>query len=184
MRYLIDGYNLLHAMGVLTGRVGPHGLEKARLALLGRLLALHADDPGCVTVVFDAAKAPPPGAEREQEYKGVHVLFALAEEADDVIEAIIRRESSPRQLTVVSDDRRLKEAARRRQCPALGCLDYLERVSRPPPAAPAGDGPAKPQGVSAEETQRWLKEFADLADDPKLKGWVELEAPPDETGEE
>src|SRR5258708_33923497 len=69
VRYLIDGYNLLHAMGVLTGRVGPHGLEKARLALLGRLLALHADDPSRVTGVFDAAN-PPPGAEREQDYKG------------------------------------------------------------------------------------------------------------------
>ena len=33
--YLIDGYNLLHAMGVLQGRVGPLGLEKARLRLLG-----------------------------------------------------------------------------------------------------------------------------------------------------
>ncbi len=26
MHYLIDGYNLLHAMGALTGRVGPNGL--------------------------------------------------------------------------------------------------------------------------------------------------------------
>jgi hypothetical protein len=177
VRYLIDGYNLLHAMGVLTGRVGPHGLEKARLALLGRLLALHADDPSRVTVVFDAANAPP-GAEREQDYKGLHVLFALREEADDVIEAIIRHESAPRRLAVVSDDRRLKEAARRRHCTALGCLDYLEQTRRPSPPTVA-EGPAKPQGVSAEETRRWLEEFADLGDDPKLKGLVELDAPPE-----
>ena len=143
MRYLIDGYNLLHAMGVLAGRVGPHGLEKARLALLGRLLALHADDPGRVTVVFDAARARA-GAEREQEYNGLHILYALREEADDVIEAIIRRESTPRQLTVVSDDRRLKEAARRRQCPALGCLDYLEQVGRP--TSPPHPCPSPPRG--------------------------------------
>jgi hypothetical protein len=178
MRYLIDGYNLLHAMGVLSGRVGPHGLEKARLALLGRLLHLHAGDPGRVTVVFDAANAPP-GAEREQEYKGVHVLFALREEADDVIEALIRRDSAPRQLTVVSDDRRLKEAARRRQCPSLGCLDYLEHVGRPARRGPTVEVQAKPQAVSAEEARRWLEEFADLADDPKLRGWVELDAPPE-----
>ncbi len=183
MRYLIDGYNLLHAMGVLTGRVGPRGLEKARLALLARLLALNADDPGRVTVVFDAAHARP-GAEREHDHEGIHVLFALQEEADDVIEAIIRRESTPRQLTVVSDDRRLKEAARRRHCAALGCLDYLEQVGRPPrpaSALPAGEAPAKPQGVSAEVARRWLEEFADLADDPKLRGWVELDAPPETT---
>ena len=28
--------------------------------------------------------------------------------------------------------------------------------------------------------QLWMKEFADLADDPKFKGLVEFEAPPDE----
>ena len=37
MRYVIDGYNLLYAMGLVHARMGPHGLEKARLALLGRL---------------------------------------------------------------------------------------------------------------------------------------------------
>jgi len=35
--YLIDGFNLLHGIGVLRARVGPQGLEKARLRLLGLL---------------------------------------------------------------------------------------------------------------------------------------------------
>ena len=82
-----------------------------------------------------------------------------------MIEAIIQRDSTPRQLTIVSDDRRLKEAARRRQCPSLGCLDYLEQVAAAA-RTPAAEGPAKPQGVSAEETRHWLEEFGDLADDP------------------
>ena len=129
MRYVIDGYNLLHAMGVLLGRAGPHRLESARRALLDRILALHGDHAADVTVVFDAAKAPA-RVEAEQDHKGVRVLFALREEADDVIEALIRRDPSPRQLTIVSDDRRLKEAARRRQCVSSGCLDYLEQVGR------------------------------------------------------
>ena len=180
MRYLIDGYNLAHATGDLLGRTErPHGLEKARLALLGRLIALHGDDIGCVTIVFDALNAPP-GAESQQDYKGVHVLYSRHEEADDLIETLILKESSPRQLTIVSDDHRLKDAARRGKCTSVGCLDYLEQAGRPAPTRPIADGSAKPQAVSAEETQRWLAEFADLADDPKLKGWVELEWPPDE----
>jgi len=178
MRYLIDGYNLLHAMGVLLGRVGPHGLEKARLALLGRLIALHGDEIGQVTVVFDARNAPP-GAAPQDEYRGVHILYALHEEADDVIEALIHKETAPRQLTVVSDDHRLKEAARRGRCLAVGCLDYLELARRPAPTPPSADGSAKPQGVSAEEARRWLAEFGDLADDPKLRGWVEMDWPAD-----
>ena len=180
MRYLIDGYNLLHATGDLVGRTErPHGLEKARLALLARLIALHGADVGCVTVVFDALNAPA-GSQPQQDYKGVHVLYALREEADDLIETLIRQESSPRQLTIVSDDHRLKDAARHGKCPSLGCLDYLEQAGRPAPKAPAADGAVKPQAISAEETQQWLAEFGDLVDDPKLKGWVELEWPADE----
>src|ERR1700722_7159284 len=177
MRYLIDGYNLLHATGDRVGRTErPPGLEKARLALLGRLIALHGDDVGCVTVVFDARNAPP-GSESQHDYKGVHILYALREEADALIETLLRKESSPRQLTIVSDDHRLKDAARRGHCASVGCLDYLEQVGRPAPTKHAAEGSAKPQTLSAEETQSWLAEFADLADDPKLKGWVELEWP-------
>src|SRR5262245_54622478 len=65
MFFLIDGYNLLHAMGVLHGRVGPTGLEKARGRLLGLLRGAYAEqEHDHVTVIFDAAKAPP-GADPE-----------------------------------------------------------------------------------------------------------------------
>ena len=40
--------------------------------------------------------------------------------------------------------------------------------------------PSSRRRLSAEETRHWLKEFGDLADDPKFKGLVELESPPDE----
>ena len=50
--YLIDGYNLLHAMGILHGRTGPTGLEKARLGLLGLLKGAYGDEASAVTVVF------------------------------------------------------------------------------------------------------------------------------------
>lgn len=169
MRYLIDGYNLLHAMGLLSGRVGPHGLEKARLALLGRLRGDHGMDAAGVTVVFDASRAPP-GAVSEEYYQGIHIRYALDSEADDVIESLIQHDSTPRKLTVVSDDHRIQQAARHRRCPVLGCMDYLDRTERlrkrkasaPPPQA-------KPEGVSKDEAQHWLREFADLADDPKLR---------------
>lgn len=169
MRYLVDGYNLLHAMGLLAGKAGPHGLEKARLALLGRLLGDHGSDAAAVTVVFDAANAPP-DAVPEEHYQGLHIVYALDGEADDVIELLIQRDAAPRKLTVVSDDRRIQRAAQRRRCPALGCLNYLDRMERqrrrrPPPL----DAAAKPMGVSEEEARHWLREFADLADDPQIR---------------
>jgi hypothetical protein len=170
MFYLIDGYNLLHAMGAMRSRMGPAGLERARGRLLGLLRGALGEEAHHVTVVFDAAHAPP-GAAPQQEHHGIHVRFASREgEADDLIEELIRQASAPKQLAVVSDDHRLQKAAQRRRCTVLGCdafLHSLQRRRRPTPRAP-GEA-AKPEGVSRRETQHWLKEFADLADDPAVK---------------
>ena len=46
MKYLIDGYNLLHALGLLRTRAGPGHLLKARLGLM-RFLATGGIDWLC-----------------------------------------------------------------------------------------------------------------------------------------
>jgi uncharacterized protein len=172
MRYLIDGYNLLHAMGLLHGRTGPHALENARLALLARLCG--ESDAAAMTVVFDAAGAPP-GAADEEDYRDIHIYYARDGSADDVIETLIQREATPSQLTIVSDDHRIQQAGRRRRCPVLGCLDYLVERPAPDRSKPAlPEAPLKPEGASGEELQHWLREFADLANDPR---WREVMGP-------
>jgi predicted RNA-binding protein with PIN domain len=177
MSFLIDGYNLLFTMGVQRSQLGPTGLEKARLRLLGLLRGAYGDEASTVTVVFDAAGARP-GATEVSDYRGIHVHFAVhQQEADDLIEAIIRRDSAPRHLTVVSDDHRIQQAARRRHCTVLGCaayLDWLEQHRRKQPSVP--DSTSKPDSISAEEAEHWLREFADLEHDPGLK---ELSDPPE-----
>ncbi len=171
MFYLIDGYNLLYAMGTLHARTPPDGLERARAALFGFLKGRHGDEAARVTVVFDARRAPR-GAVAEANYQGIQVYFAVGhDEADDLIELLIRRASSPRLLTVISDDHRIQQAGRRRRCPVLGCGDYLALLERRRrrPAAPPRSGDGKPAGVSRAEARLWLGEFAGLADDPALK---------------
>ncbi len=54
MLYLIDGYNLLYAMGGHQRRTGPAGLAWARRRLLSFLKGCYGDDAPAVTVVFDA----------------------------------------------------------------------------------------------------------------------------------
>lgn len=169
--YLIDGYNLLHAMGVLCGPVGPGGLEKARLRLLGLLAGGFGDEARSVTVVFDAARAPP-HADAEQSFRGVQVRFAVRqEEADDLIELLLEEDSAPRRVTLISDDHRLQRAARRRACRVQGCDDFLEwldrhrRDGKPRPA----EEPEKRDKLTEAEMQNWLAEFADLADHPDFK---------------
>jgi predicted RNA-binding protein with PIN domain len=178
MHYLIDGYNLLYAMGVLRGKAGPMGLEKARLRLLGLLRgAFGAAEAARVTVVFDAAGAAP-GATEVQDYQGIQVRFAVRyEEADDLIEYLIGHNSAPRRLSVVSDDRRIQQAARRRRCLVVACdsfLRWLDRHRRDRRARLPQAG-AKPGKLSAAETQRWLDEFADLQDEPHAIELFELD---------
>jgi predicted RNA-binding protein with PIN domain len=166
MPYLIDGYNLLFAVGRLTARSGKGALEASRKWLLVEVVRWHGPEASAVTVVFDASKAPP-GRSGEREHGGVRVLFAQGQTADDVIEELIRDESSPRSLTVVSDDNRIKNAARRRGCDVLGCLDYVERWHQPRPVSESVPQPesAKPDDSTEEEKRRWLDAFKDI-DDP------------------
>jgi hypothetical protein len=173
MRYLIDGYNLLFALGLLTKQTRREAVEPARLRLLDFLHERFGGDAAQVAVVFDAARAPR-HTPAEEYHRGVHVYHALADEADDLIEELIRREPSPQGLTVVSDDRRLRESARRGGCGVLRCLDFVERIAFPaaPPEAPPGERPAKPELPSPRETEEWLREFGDLERDPALRKWL------------
>jgi uncharacterized protein len=183
VRYLIDGYNLLHALGILQGPVGPNGLLKARLGLLGLLSSSYGDEAPEVTVVFDAGRAPP-GAGEEAEYRGIQVRFAVhQQQADDLIESLIEHHSAPRRLVVVSDDHRIREAAARRRCQVWSCFDFAEslknrRARRP---GPTETPETKPQALGQTEREFWLKEFEDLADSPSLRElsepaeWQELE---------
>src|SRR5262245_21736472 len=164
MPYLIDGYNLLFATGRLTPRAGRDALEASRKWLLVEVVRHHAEESSEVTVVFDAAGAPP-GTPTRVRHGAVRAPLARGQTADDLIEELIRDEPAPRSLTVVSDDNRIREAARRRGCVVLGCLDYCERWVQPR-TAPAGPPPepAKPEAMTEQERRRWLEAFGDADD--------------------
>jgi hypothetical protein len=160
-------------MNLLTARSPAAQLEPARRNLLDRLATGHGRDAAHLIVVFDA-KSAPPGVPARQQVFGIEVSFAP--DADERIEELIARESAPRSLTLVSDDRRLQQSARRRGCPVLGCLDYLERLTAhpTPPPAPPPEAPAKPQRSSGEETRYWLERFGAVDEDPRLRDGFDL----------
>ena len=166
MSLLIDGYNLLHAAGLLGRGIGPGGLERSRLALVGHLAtALAPEELAGTTLVFDAAGAPP-GLPSVLHSRGLTILFAVGyEDADALIEELIRAEPNPRRLTVVSSDHRIQRAARRRKASAVksgAWYDDLSRRRRQRQAA-AEDSralPAKPAvPLLEEEVAYWLGQF-------------------------
>jgi predicted RNA-binding protein with PIN domain len=175
MDYVIDGYNLLHAMGGLKTREGPSGLEKARERLLGILKGSFGEEATLLTVMFDASHARAHGP-AQTSYHGVRIRFARTEEADDLIETLIEQHHAPKQLTVVSDDHRLRRAARRRRACSMSCGAFIRLlVDRRKSTAPL---PEKIE-LSPEESQQMLEAFRHLDDELRREldpfGFDELE---------
>jgi len=166
MSLLIDGYNLLHASGILPSSVGPGTLERARRALLNYLVSkLSPEEIAGTTVVFDAQSAPP-GLPKSLDHRGLLVLFAdKDQEADDLIEELIRSDSAPRRLTVVSSDHRIQRAAHRRRAQAIDsdqwCREFARRVDQPSnqQLELTVEKPMLP--LSQKEVEDWLILFGD-----------------------
>ncbi|MCA9102148.1 MAG: NYN domain-containing protein, partial [Planctomycetales bacterium] len=104
---------------------------------------------------------------RTTTLEGITVHYAADyDDADELIEELIRRDSAPRQLTVVSSDHRLQRAARRRRATAIDSdvwFGQLLQQRRERAGEPVDF--AKPLGeVSQHEVLYWLKEFGLEAD--------------------
>jgi predicted RNA-binding protein with PIN domain len=124
-----------------------------------------------VSVVFDAARAPR-GVPNEVTYQGIRVLYAKQQQepADTLIEELIRQDSAPKQLLVVSDDHRLVQAGRRRGCHVMHGEEFLRWLKRQRPKPdPAAEPSEKKHGISAAQAERWFEEFQDLEKDPRLR---------------
>jgi hypothetical protein len=170
MSLLIDGYNLMHAAGLLGRGRGRSALESARLALLNFLAAsLEPAELARAIVVFDAAGAPP-GLPQTLTHRGLCVRFARGyTSADELIEELIRQDSAPRRLTVVSSDHRLQRAAHRRKARAVDSdrwySETVEQRSQQQLEKP--NEPGKPvSGSGPGELEYWLARFDQPSDDP------------------
>lgn len=174
MRTLIDGYNLMFALGLLGRRSGPGGLRKVRHRFLNDLASkLEPIEAHQTTVVFDAAAAPDlaPGQAR---HKGLTIVFAVNDESADArLEHLIARDSAPKSLTVVSSDNRIRRAGSRRRAHILTSEEYWSRLEdrrRRQPAPPAtAEDQARQQGLSAAESAYWLDAFRDVIADPEAR---------------
>lgn len=129
MWLLIDGYNVVAPVAA-PGRIpDPNWLHRERMRLLDRL-ADHID-PNTrrrTCVVFDAAN-PPPGRPSRFEHASIDVRFAVDHaEADDLIEELIAAHSAPKRLTVVSSDRRIRDAASRRGATPWEAQPWLDEL--------------------------------------------------------
>lgn len=163
MTLLIDGYNLLHATGIMGQGAGPRGFERSRTALVNFVVeSLSPEDAAQATIVFDAADAPP-GLPDSWQHRGLTVRFARGyPNADELIEELIGKHAAPRRLTVVSSDHRLHRAARRRKATAIDSDRWYAEMLRQRSARRAAppNEPGKPGHTPAgDELRYWLAQF-------------------------
>jgi uncharacterized protein len=186
MRWLIDGYNVMHAGGRLGPKLGREGFRRARRRFLDELaLALGPQTARQTTVVFDASVHPGDFA-LDAQYKGLGILFALGDEnADARIELLIAAEPNPRALTVVSSDRRIRQAAARRRTKSVTADQYWELIDelkergrfttrmkpKTPPVTARHDQP-----TPTDEAAHWVETFCEI---DALPGIQEALAPND-----
>lgn len=139
--YLIDGYNLSHAIGV------------SRDALLAALDAFCRREGRSARIVFDAT-----GGMKRRENRGTLEIRVVAEgrKADEEILAAIEATTDRTVWTLVSNDLELVKAAEVKKLRVLPCRDFgallAERSSGDEKGAPPGD------------VDFWMKEFG-LDDD-------------------
>lgn len=144
--------------------VGPGGLCKLLDALAARGGKPVSGERVCV--VFDGPARRGLTAER------VELAFSAPVTADEVILRRISDNSAPRRLTVVSTDREIRRAARRRRCKISTSEDFARAMLRAldrPEKGPSPEPLAKRTGrLSQEETRAWMREFGieEGVDDP------------------
>ncbi len=104
------------------------------------------------------------------------ILYAVNDEdADERIEKLIAAHSAPKNLTVVSSDHRIRQAATRRRhaCSRRICSSWTSSRgsathARPPDQPTEFKKDAEPT-LSAGESAYWLNEFRDLENMPETR---------------
>lgn len=154
----------MHAAGLARATYGPGDLARKRHELLVRVAgSISAEQRRRCTVVFDANEAPLDRPRRFQ-FAEITVMFAEKEqEADDLIEVLIRQHSSPRQLTVISSDHRLQTAVRRRRGASIDSDQFLAQLNAASRHPKSAQPPGRSVPASGSELDFWLNEFRDVS---------------------
>ena len=155
MPLVIDGYNLLR--WIQRHGEGCEALDEAGLC---RALSYYVGQiRDRADVYFDGLG--PPDKTALGGLAGVEVYFSGQDwTADDLIEEKIEDSTAPRRLVVVSSDRRLRAAAKRRKARPVPCEAFWTEVQRRLRTRPPAPEPREKRGgIGQIETDQWLDAF-------------------------
>ncbi len=131
------------------------GLDELSLA------TILSGSPFCQAILVCDGN-PKPGVPSGQLAPGVQAIYSgKTRTADSLLIQILKAHSAPKQLTVVSSDRQIFNAAAARKAKAITSQAFIRdvhRLSLPTSSKPQSTG--KPRGqLTPNQVQDWLKAF-------------------------
>ena len=155
MPIIIDGYNLLHSIQKTSEEAGSI-TDFYLCQTLGRYFKLIGEN---AEIIFDGIG--PPEKERLENVSGLEVIFVGRNtDADTVIEDKIRSNTAPKMLTIVTNDRQIKDVGRLRRTSLVKCEKFWADVQQNLSKKRAVKEPkGKRSGLSNAETEQWLEIF-------------------------
>lgn len=164
MSLVIDVYNVLHAALGAAGK----GRELS-VWQLGRLLGQSRYVNRRAWLVCDGVRSDDVWGPRPAPL--VEIIFAgPGRDADSLIEELLRRSTAPRDLTVISTDRRVVRAARRAGSATISSECFTRQVILDASQAAMGAAIPSPRDqvpLSPRAVGEWLDHF-DMKSDPML----------------
>ena len=155
MPVLIDGHNLLWSIHH-TDKDAP-SISDIRLCHIVNRYLKRSGEKG--EIVFDGT-GPRDKTEFDNTDKLQVSFSGLGVEADSIIEAKITASTAPKRLIVVSSDRRVRNAARKRQATAIKSEVFWSQLQKRLRRKHSPKEPAEKRfGLTESETQQWLKFF-------------------------
>jgi len=155
MALLIDGHNLLHSV-----QKTEEDFESISDVRLCRFISEYLKQTGGKgEIIFDGTG--PRDKSGFDNISCLEVFFAgLGSDADTIIEDKIKINTAPRSLTVVSSDRRLRDAGRARKATVVKSQVFWNNLCKQLSRKRTTKEPAaKRRGLSESEIKQWLKFF-------------------------
>jgi len=154
MPVIIDGHNLLWS--IKNTEEDPSITDIALCKILDGYFGITGEK---AEIIFDGIG--PPNKTEFETIKNIEVTFSgRANDCDTVIEQRILDTTAPKRLTIVSSDRRLRDAASARKTAAAKSENFWDEVKkRLARQKKSKEPPGKRKGLTQSETELWLKTF-------------------------
>jgi len=155
---IIDGYNVIEAAPELFKKMA--ALENRRDHLLRMIQSTPHLRNKKIIVVFDGSS--PTGIPKKYRHHNIHVIFSGAQqEADQVIQDLIRKEAPRKSLLIISSDQEIRNTARDHHARSSSSKAFWQqtRPNRSNQSESKTADYTKEQELSQHEVQEWLQIF-------------------------